>query len=502
MKHGRLTATTLALLGVTVSTAGCGPVPDESETSETSSRAVANECCEKDEPEPTAVQKLVDKLPPGIKIIAGNVKTISALYSDVGGAIQVATFLGQLLGILDREAPNLKLADLKRELDKLGAALDWKMSEQARTSQRARMQFAIDAVRDVLRVNGTLAFNSEAVAAANTAVNEASGDVAFIRYLPDGATAGEWQEIIADRPAQIPDPDAARGQNLMYDWRQGVPQLMALIAQELVVLGAVDVNFKQNDRFDDILVRRRQALRDQYSAMLRGVRCGSKVIHHYGFGRQPYSRPDLSYRSVTCADIHSGTHAITRVNPIQCTGNGYEPPVCTWDDKKIEVAQESMQRTVTLRMPLFEMKSMIDELSTLIHYRNDLTDFRQRITADRDESLCIDVRWASGVSGTPVWLYSCNGGAAQHWVYDRTSGVIRNPSLDRCLDVKWGNALAGSTVWSYECNGGLAQKWTWDPETKVLQSALGTVLWAAGPLQAQTPLWTWHYNIGSEFRWR
>jgi RHS repeat-associated protein len=68
---------------------------------------------------------------------------------------------------------------------------------------------------------------------------------------------------------------------------------------------------------------------------------------------------------------------------------------------------------------------------------------------------CLDVH--GGTNGSTVWLWTCNGGAAQQWV-PQADGTLRNPSSGRCLDTT-GNAVLnqGLTIW--DCIGSLTQKW-------------------------------------------
>jgi hypothetical protein len=129
-------------------------------------------------------------------------------------------------------------------------------------------------------------------------------------------------------------------------------------------------------------------------------------------------------------------------------------------------------------MPLFQMRSMIDLLYLLAGGGPDLTEQQPRISLSSAPGFCLDVQWGNPAPGTPVWLWPCDGGDAQHWEYDRIDKTVRNPIYDKCLDVQWGNAGPGTPVWTWDCTGNdnHAQRWTWDPERHVLQNALGTVL--------------------------
>jgi hypothetical protein len=198
------------------------------------------------------------------------------------------------------------------------------------------------------------------------------------------------------------------------------------------------------------------------------------------------------------------------------------------DIPQLEQRKGPLQRAVLLRMPLFEMRSLID---TLYLYANPVVGDAAvdpslvlatggerdpaaekagnlprgkvpRIAVAEAPDLCLDVLESNPEPGTPVQVFPCHGGDNQQWVYDRPSGTIRNPVYDKCLDVQWGNPAPGTPVWIWGCIGSDAQKWTYDPETGVLQNALGTVLdvqW--GALQMHTPVWTWDRHEGPAQQW-
>ncbi len=70
--------------------------------------------------------------------------------------------------------------------------------------------------------------------------------------------------------------------------------------------------------------------------------------------------------------------------------------------------------------------------------------------------LCLDVRSASNVDGTPVQVYTCNSTNAQSWTVE-SNGTLQ--ALGKCLDVQGGGTANGTLVQLYTCNGTGAQVW-------------------------------------------
>lgn len=70
---------------------------------------------------------------------------------------------------------------------------------------------------------------------------------------------------------------------------------------------------------------------------------------------------------------------------------------------------------------------------------------------------CLDVAGNGTASGTPVQLFSCNGGANQQWVL-ASDGTIVNPQSGKCLDVPAGEV--GSQLQLFDCHGASNQQFT------------------------------------------
>jgi IS1 family transposase len=135
-------------------------------------------------------------------------------------------------------------------------------------------------------------------------------------------------------------------------------------------------------------------------------------------------------------------------------------------------------------------------------------------------------------SGTPVWLWDCNGGPAQQWAYDRKAQTVVNTAFGKCLQARptvetvaltlpkrnltiaYDDNRRGVQAEIADCipkrtstlptvsGPALRQQWTYDPERGILQNALGTVLdiqW--NNQQAGTLTWLWDYNGQSSQQW-
>lgn len=70
---------------------------------------------------------------------------------------------------------------------------------------------------------------------------------------------------------------------------------------------------------------------------------------------------------------------------------------------------------------------------------------------------CLDVAGGKKDNGTPVQIYTCNGGAAQKW---QISGdTLVNTNSGKCLTVKGGASANGTAVVIMPCTSGVSQKW-------------------------------------------
>jgi hypothetical protein len=479
------------------------------------------------------VIKFWDKqVPPEVKFLVDTVHTVVGSFVGVVAAIDVSNTAAVLVTVLKLfglggSSNSELLKVLSERIDKLGTQLSWLISMSFRDN---RLADAITAAQKVEEMAASkmlpLALGSDTDLLSHNAVNQARQESAFLRTCDERATDGEsgWKKIIKDRPQ-------ARTGGLCYDWRLGIPALLQVMALRLPVLMAMNPQFRVTGWFQVELTAYRKALLDHHQTMVDGVRCDYRFQDRWDVLNTASWGADLHYYylytdvTISCADIFTGLAATgsfqfedealaqSRLREEKFFSSYYWfwRPLSNKDavnrqtilDTKVTPLMEQLRRGVLQRMPLFQMRSMIDMLFLLTHPQiPDLTEAEQNIRVVAAPHLCLDLQWGSRESSTPVWLWECNGTNAQWWVYDRETGTIRNPASDRCLDVQWGNPEPQAPAWLWDCNGTDAQRWTYDPETGVLQSAIGTVLdveW--GVLQARTPIHMWPRNNDIAQQW-
>ncbi|MGW2810570.1 RICIN domain-containing protein, partial [Streptomyces sp. NPDC001450] len=78
---------------------------------------------------------------------------------------------------------------------------------------------------------------------------------------------------------------------------------------------------------------------------------------------------------------------------------------------------------------------------------------------------CLDVQGGGKTNGTPVQVYTCNGGASQQWKllgsYDGGYTLV-NPNAFKCLEVLNGANADGTKIQIRDCGSSKAQQWTFD----------------------------------------
>ncbi|MEU2053354.1 RICIN domain-containing protein, partial [Streptomyces bungoensis] len=78
---------------------------------------------------------------------------------------------------------------------------------------------------------------------------------------------------------------------------------------------------------------------------------------------------------------------------------------------------------------------------------------------------CLDVQGGAKTNGTPVQIYTCNGGDAQRWqLWGSYDGgyTLRNVNSGKCLEVANGANANGTKIQIQTCGSGKAQQWTFD----------------------------------------
>ncbi|WP_373559109.1 ricin-type beta-trefoil lectin domain protein [Streptomyces sp. SA15] len=73
---------------------------------------------------------------------------------------------------------------------------------------------------------------------------------------------------------------------------------------------------------------------------------------------------------------------------------------------------------------------------------------------------CLEVGGGKKDNGTPVQIYTCNGGAGQKW---QISGeALVNVNSGKCLDIKSSGTANGTALQIWTCNNTAAQKWQYN----------------------------------------
>ena len=70
---------------------------------------------------------------------------------------------------------------------------------------------------------------------------------------------------------------------------------------------------------------------------------------------------------------------------------------------------------------------------------------------------CMDVTGASTTPGTPVQLYTCNGGPQQQWTINANGTITDFAGM--CLDISGGSTSNGALLQVWTCNGSPWQQW-------------------------------------------
>jgi hypothetical protein len=72
---------------------------------------------------------------------------------------------------------------------------------------------------------------------------------------------------------------------------------------------------------------------------------------------------------------------------------------------------------------------------------------------------CMDVTGQNTANGTLVEIWDCNGGANQQWLA-QADGSLKSVQSGRCLDDPASTTTNGTQLEIWDCNGGANQKWT------------------------------------------
>lgn len=89
---------------------------------------------------------------------------------------------------------------------------------------------------------------------------------------------------------------------------------------------------------------------------------------------------------------------------------------------------------------------------------------------------CLDVQGGGTADGTPVQVYTCNGGAAQTWTMEGDDhGLhLRNSKSFKCLEVAGNGKADGTKIQIALCNSSPAQTWAYTPRATTALKHVGS----------------------------
>ncbi|MEU9037988.1 RICIN domain-containing protein [Streptomyces sp. NPDC048352] len=89
---------------------------------------------------------------------------------------------------------------------------------------------------------------------------------------------------------------------------------------------------------------------------------------------------------------------------------------------------------------------------------------------------CLDVQGGGTADGTPVQVYTCNGGAAQTWqLFGDDHGLhLRNTKSFKCLEVAGNKNANGTRIQIATCNSSPAQTWEYNLRATTALKSVGT----------------------------
>jgi len=424
----------------------------------------------------------------------------AAIYSKSPGSIGSSLFQFVQDNFLSSSSPDLEgdINCLSNQLQCVAQGLDWHVTDlnwetnsytPVTTALQHLGQFGPGPGYDVDSAMGT--FNSGLLGM-------------FSRYYSPPATDGDgnWKKTVRNAT-----PDLTQNGEV-FDWQGGLTRFTSLIPARLAIIASMDPHFQTDGLYKEEIdgaTGYRVTLQSWLKKMQAGIHCDANDLT--GDGRSLRTDSGQYWRSdIACADVNSGlsAEATYQMNASGCNtcSGGY----CFTDYSCLQtqlgyatmelVEDYTLKRQVEAQMPIFEVQSMIDSLYQTMHPAPDLAEAQGRIPVGANHALCLDVQGGNSASGTPVWVWGCNGTGAQQWSYNRSSQTITNTAFGKCLQVRPGTHtldrwLGGGTVDS-NAPGATAeisdcispvppnQEWSFDPEKGLIRSGFGTVLVISG----------------------
>jgi hypothetical protein len=428
--------------------------------------------------------ELVDEeLPPEIAALMEQGGKALKLLSNLKSGYDFGRAALEFLGVIASadQIQQERFATLAAKLDDVGAALSSQALIQAREMRISDMRSYVNSVNAFASrsangfVNERLLSGSELTELGNAktfsqnVAQAATNSIAFRKFAVSNPYPGaQWPTYIHDRPA-VQD-------GLVFDWRLGTTELVHLITARIAIMALTRPNFRGSGESMNELTQYRAALQGLYDQIFSGIKCG-------------FHRADELM--VVCADIHSGFSGSNTVYEPRC-GSSYSAGLC---NDRIAAETKIAFRAVMMRLPLFELRALIDSISTLLTLDPDLTGSASgagvggiRIQGSGQSSCLGEFQgftiddWSNPYNTTVdetrwyAFMQECNGSNDQRWSYDRLSGRITN-SAGACLRSAFN---PGSAVTVESCSDSPGERWTYDPESGTIENAYHTVL-AAPP---------------------
>ncbi|MFI6009829.1 ricin-type beta-trefoil lectin domain protein [Streptomyces sp. NPDC051243] len=184
---------------------------------------------------------------------------------------------------------------------------------------------------------------------------------------------------------------------------------------------------------------------------------------------------DLKARFASCA-----WHA--PIDPNRVLGKEVAQASAEWQQ---EIAAQATQRQQILAANVTATKALQEGTFTLGHVLGQswLADYATRwqdywsagglgwigdshvtIEVPGAAGSCLDVAGGGKTNGTPVQIYTCNGGAAQQWTLEGSEDDLhlRNVGSQKCLDVAKNASANGTKIQIYDCYKSEGQSWKGD----------------------------------------
>jgi len=477
--------TQLGLLALILFTGACGGEPDALGTTEQGPEPELGS-----QSQPLTGSDDATLLPPELVTLSTWASNLSTVYGGVNTGISVL----QLVGFLPTPPSQQQLFDqLDADLTRIGVSVANKIDAASRAYYIPLALAASDQARLLAAEGRQVDVASVTYANSDQAARSAVISTVFQRVYD---TSTQRLPGATGIPLNTSGAPAQKG-DLVYDWRLGVPDLMQLIALRLEVLSVADPDWMTThlEVHRDELTTYYDALVSHYTKMTQGVHCTVGDDCHGG--NTSWGVGHIGGSVVTCADIYTGVYK-------QYVDNSCPVVENLWS------VRNRLQQQIWAEMPLFQLRRMIDAFALYLHPEADLTqlfgdipltDFRTA-PARTPTPFCADVENGDSTSGTPVWLYWCDGNMAQWWSYDRSHASIQNVPMGKCLSATGATASAplGVPVRIADCNGSVEQQWSYDTLGQTLYSAVNPyVVLASQGQDAMSPLMTASATTNLEF---